>query len=59
MEFKVNTILKDNNGYIIIADYDMHNNFYICYECNKYGKIVDDFGLLLKADDLKQMKVII
>ena len=42
----------------IIKDYDKHNDFYICYVCNKFGRITDDFDLLLKTDDLKQMKII-
>ena len=58
MEFKINTVLKDNDGYIIIKDYDMQNDFYICYECNKYGRIIDYFMLLLKVYVLQQMKVI-
>ena len=58
MKFQTNTILKDNDEYIIIKDYDKQMDFYICYCCNKHGTIIEKIPYLLKANDLKQMKII-
>lgn len=58
MKIKTNTILKDDEGYIIVKDYDEQNDFFICYQCNLFGRVIDNLGLLLKCDDIKHMEFI-
>ena len=55
----INAILKDNDRYIIIKDYDSKIDFFTTYECNKDGKIIDnDFVLLIGFEAMKQMEVV-
>lgn len=55
---KVNTILKDNDGYFVVIDYDKQNDFYICSQCNRFGTIVFDDMCLLKICDLVGARII-
>lgn len=48
---KINTLLKDSEGYFIVIDYDKQEDCYICIGCDEFVlAMLDKYGATIFTD---------